>query len=226
MNGKTLGRAVGAALLVQVVIAPITYFRMLVPGTNTDYLTAAAPFETQIRIALVIQLVAWLMTLTVAALSYPVFRRSSERLSVFYIALVAVGGATIAAELVAGRDMLALALEYAKAGVDRPMLDTLGALARRHRITTHFTNLAFAHATVLVMFLLMYRARVIPRALAVAGAVGATLSTSAVIGSLGGLPFRFEAVAPLGLVTLALILLLLVRGYTETSPSGARMGNP
>ncbi len=226
MNGKTLGRAVAAALLIQGVTAPITYFNMLVPGTSPDFLTGAAPFETQIRVALLIQLAAWSMSLTIVALTYPVFRQSSERLAIFYAGLVAVGGATMGAEIVAGRDMLSLAMEYAKAGANHPVLETLGVLARRHRITAHFTNLVFAHGSVLVMWILMYRARVIPRALAVAGALTATLSTSAMLGGMGGIPFRFEAVAPLGLATLALTVLLLWRGFAETPPAGVRMGNP
>ena len=221
MNAKTLGRVVGGALFLQVALAPLTYFQLLVPGTSADFLTAAAPHETQIRLGLLLLYVAWGMSLAIALTTLPLFRRHSERLAFLYLGLVLVNGATIAAELVAGRDMLALSLEYVRAGAPKELLEAMAPLARRHRVAAHFANLAFAHASILVMWIILYRSRLVPRLLAGFGILASTISTSAVLASSAGMPFSFTALQPLAVATVLLTLLLLWKGFAEVSASGA-----
>ena len=215
MNAKVVGRIVGGALLLQIALAPLIYFRLLVPGTSLDFLQSAAAHERQIRFGLLLLYVAWGMSLTIAITTLPLFRQHSERLTFLYFGLVIAAGATIAAELVGGRDMLALSLEYAKEGAPKEMLEALAPLTRRHRVAAHFANLAFAHSAGLVMWIILFKAKLVPRLLSGFGIIAATISTSAVLGSSAGIPFRFAALQPMALAMVSLTLLLLWRGFTE-----------
>lgn len=215
MTGKTIGRIVGGAMFLQASLAPVIYFRLLVPGTSPDFLSTAAAHETQIRLGLVLLYVAWGMSLTIAITTYPVFRQYSERLSLLYFGLVIAGGATIAAELVGGRDMLTLSVEYTKAGAPKETLESLATITRRHRNATHFANLAFAHSAGLVMWILLFRSRLVPRLLSGFGILAATISTSAVLASSAGVPFSFAFIQPLGVATILLSVFLLWKGFVE-----------
>ena len=217
MTGKTVGRAIGGALLLQIALAPVIYFRLLVPGTSPDFINTAAAHETQIRLGLLLLYAAWGMSLTIAVVAYPIFRQHSERLALLYFGLVVAAGATIAAELVGGRDMLSLSVEYAKEGAPKEMLEGLAAITRRHRIATHFANLAFAHAAGLVMWIILFRSRLVPRLLSGYGVIAATISTSAVIASSAGIPFSFALIQPLAIAMVLLTGLLLWKGFSEPS---------
>ena len=222
MNGKTIGRVSGAALLAQVIVAAVVYARLIVPGVGPDFLTTAAPHETQIRIGLLLLYAAWAMTMTVAVLTLPLFRAHSERLAFLYLGLAVASGATLAAEIVAGRDMLALSLEYAKASAPDPAFALLGALSRRHRAAAHFANIAVAHAGVLVLWVILFRARLVPRLLAGFGVVAEVIALSAILASHAGVPFRFLFLQPVAVSMLLLIIWLLWRGFPDgTSTSAA-----
>ena len=215
MTGKTIGRVSGLALLAQVVVAAIVYTRLIVPGVGPDFLTTAAPHATQVRVGLVLLYAAWAMTLTVAVVTLPLFRAHSQQLAFLYFGLAAVSGATLAAEIVAGRDMLALSLEYAKASTPDPAFALLGGLSRRHRIAAHFANIAIAHAGVLVLWTILFRGKLVPRLLAGFGVVAEVIALSAILASHAGVPFRFLFLQPVAVSMLLLILWLLWKGFPE-----------
>lgn len=213
MNSKTIGRVSGVALLAQVVIAAVVYTRLIAPGVGPDFLTTAAPHAAQVRIGLVLLYAAWAMTMTVAIVTLPLFRAHSDRLAFLYLALSAASGATLAAEIVAGRDMLALSMEYAKLTTPDASFELLGGLSRRHRAAAHFANIAIAHAAVLVMWIILLRARLVPRLLAGFGVVAEVIALSAILASHAGVPFRFVFLQPVAVSMLLLIAWLLWKGF-------------
>jgi hypothetical protein len=215
MNSKTIGRVSGAALLVQVIVAAVVYARLIVPGVGPDFLTTAAPHETQIRVGLLLLYGAWAMTMTVAVVTLPLFRAHSERLALLYLGLAVASGATLAAEIVAGRDMVALSVEYARATAPDASFELLGILSRRHRAAAHFANIAIAHAGVLVLWIILLRARLVPRLLAGFGVVAEVIALSAILASHAGVPFRFVFLQPVAVSMLLLILWLLWKGFAE-----------
>jgi hypothetical protein len=155
------------------------------------------------------------MSLTVAIIVLPLFRRYSERMATAYLGMSLLVLATIVLETLAIRDMIALSLEYTKPGAPTALLDTLGALARSRRISAHFTNLVFAHATMLLLHVILYRFALVPRALAAAGIATAVVSTAAVTMPLLGYGLVFLLILPMGLTSFALAIWLLVRGFAE-----------
>ena len=212
---KRVGRTIGAALLLQVVLAPPLYFRVLPPVTGRDFLTSAAEHAPEIRIALVALFALSAATLVAAIAALPIIRQYSERMAFAYLGLGVLGLATLAAETVASRHMLALSLEYAKAGAPQDVLRTLGGLARASWIDAHFTNLVVGHGTAFVLYTILLRFGLVPRVLAAAGLAASLLSTTVVASTLVGTPLPFRLVMPMGVVQLLLILWLLIKGLDD-----------
>jgi hypothetical protein len=211
-SAKSTGRVVGLALLVQVVVAPPLYFRILPALTAPGTLETAAASTFRIRLALLILPVLAPMSFVVSIAMLPILRRRSERLAFALLALSSVGLATIAAETVAGRNLLAVSLEYAKPGAPAELLRTFDALARSGWRTAHLTNLLLAHASVLFFWFILYRFALINRGLAAFGVAAGLLSTATVLLALLGWPFQSWLMMPVALADLSLIAWLLTRG--------------
>lgn len=214
-SAKSAGRIIGLALLVQLLLALPVYFVWMRPVTGSGFLANAAGSAAQVRVALLLTFVLGAMTFTAAIAALPVFRRYSERLAFAYLALSVVGLATLAMESIAMRNMLSLSLEYAKAGAANELLQTLGGLARSTAVAAHHTNLMVAHGTVLLLYVILYRFALVPRALAACGMAASLLSTTVVTMPLLGYRLVFALVTPAALTNLALMLWLIVRGLAE-----------
>jgi len=212
---KEVGRVMGLALLVQVLLAPPVYFVWMRPVTAASFLANAAGSASQIRAALLLAFALGAMTLTIAIAALPIFRRHSERLAFAYLALSTVSLATLAMETLATRNLLLLSEEYAKAGAPRELLQMLGGMARTTWLSVHCTNLVVAHSTVFVLNLILLRFALVPRALAGFGVAASLLSTSAVAMPLLGYGFSFRLIMPTALSALALIIWLLAKGLSE-----------
>lgn len=214
-SAKRVGRAVGRILLLQMVIAPIVYFRLMAPLSTPDGVLTAAPFAPQLRLAGVLALLPGLLSLAVAVTALPVLRQHSERMAFAYLALCTVGMATLVAETVAMRGMIALSLQYADAGAPRDLLETLGPMVRRAWLDAHFTNLLLAHCTLVFFGFLLYRFELVPRLLAGLSIAASVVSTSAVAMPLLGYAFSFRGIMPTAMVEFAMIAWLMIRGFDD-----------
>ena len=225
-SAKRAGRAVGLALLIPMLLSPPLYAVWLEPLSDPGFLTTLSDRAMQIRLALLLLLAFGSMTLTVAILALPVFRRYSERMALTFLAMSLLVLVTIVMESLAIRDMLALSLDHARSGTPTELMETLAGLARSRRISAHFTNLVCAHATMLLLHLILYRFMLVPRTLAAAGIATAVVSTAAVTMPLLGYGLVFLLIAPMGLTSLALGVWLLVRGFAEADHSRRGDGSP
>ena len=222
-SAKSAGRVVGLALLIPMLLSPPLYGMWLAPLSDRAYLADISDSAMQIRLAALLLLGFGSMTLTVAIVAWPVFRRHSERMAIAFVAMSLVVLVTIVIESLAIRDMLALALEYSKPGAATSLLQPLGISARSARIAAHFTNLVFAHATMLFLHVILFRFGLVPRMLPAAGMATAAISLAAVTMPLLGYGLVFLLLAPMGLTSFALAGWLVARGFSEpASPSGVR----
>jgi len=214
-SAKRVGQAVGWIILLQMVIAPIVYFRMMTPLRASDALTSVVPFVPQLRLAGVLLLLPGLLSVAAAAVALPVLRLRSERLAFAYLALCTLNVATLAAETVAMRSVLAFVLEYAKAGTSKELLELLHPIVWGAWLNAHYTNLAVAHLTLLFFSVLLFRFALVPRLLAGLAIGAGVVSTSTAAMPLLGYPFTFSGIAPMALVEVALIAWLIIRGFDD-----------
>ena len=210
-----VGRTAGILFLVQAVLAPPVYTAAGLMRTviARDFLENAAGSAMQIRCALLLVFVLGGITLAVALIVFPVFRRQSERMALLYLALAVVGVATQVIETVTVRIMLALSVSYTSGSAPREILSVLGPAARSAWSSAHFTNLLLGHITVMVFFVIVYRFAFVPRVIGVAGIAATLLSSTAATMPLLGSRFSYASIAPAALAQLALTGWLLWRGF-------------
>lgn len=222
MSAKRLGQAVGGLILLQMVIAPIVYFRLMTPLRASDDLLKVVPFVPQLRFAGVLLLLPGLLSLAAAVAALPFLRVRSERMAFAYLALCTLTVATLAAETVALRSVLAFALEHAKVGSSTEVLQILGPVVRGAWLNAHYTNLVLAHLTLVFFSALLFRFALVPRLLAGLAIGAGVVSTSTAAMPLLGYPFTFLGIAPMALVEVAMIAWLIARGFADQTPTAVR----
>lgn len=217
ISAKHAGRIIGFLFLAQMLLAIPVYTEVgwLRPIIAPGFLENAAGSALQIRLALLLVFVLAGLTLAIAIVALPIFRARSERMAILFVALGALGPAMQAMETHAVRAMLAMSLEYATPGAPRQILEAMAPIAKAAWRSAHFTNLMGGHLTIFVLYVILFRLALIPRAFAGVGIAVTILSTTAAALPLVGQPFSYFLVMPTGLTQLALIVLLLVRGFRD-----------
>src|SRR4029453_4103058 len=89
--------------------------------------------------------------------------------AIAYVALSVFGMATMAAETLGFRNLLALSIEYARPTPPHELLQSIGPAPSSTALLTHFTNLISGHALMLTLNLTLFRLSLVPRGLTIAG---------------------------------------------------------
>jgi hypothetical protein len=211
---KLIGRIVGALLLAQALIAIPAYTEigMMSSVISPDFLRQAAANATKIRVALVLTFLLAGVTLGVALVALPVFRRTSERMFLLYFGLAVAGIATAAVESVVVREMVAMSINYSQPG-RAAFYEAFAPTVRSQWSAAHFFNLATGHVKALLFSLIVYRFAFVPRLLAGLGIGATVLSTAGATAALVGIQFSYLTIAPAGLVQIAMTVWLLWKGF-------------
>jgi hypothetical protein len=142
-------------------------------------------------------------------------RFRSHPMALWFLALSVVGFSLLALENISVLTMLSLSQEYAKAGATHDLLQTTGLVVRSARNWAHYTNLLVAGGMVFVLYSVLWRFALVPRALAAFGLVAVMLQITAVAMPLLGYRLVFLLILPLGLSHLALALWLMAKGFED-----------
>lgn len=222
-SAKTVGRIVGALLVAKLIASPIQNFTLMGPVVAAPgFLVNAAAHPLNIPLAVMLAFALGLASIAIAVVSYPVFRRVAPLLALWFFALTLVGVATSFTESVTTMSMLSLSQAYAAANGATPELyEGLRLVVSKARNWAHYTNLLVGGLAMFVMFLLMFRATLVPRLIAGFGMAASLLQMYSI-----GLPFfgaavDFQLLMPLGFAYLVTCAWLLWKGYPEraaTSP--------
>lgn len=218
---KLIGRIVGVLLLAQALIAIPVYTSYGIMGsiTTSSFLTTAAADATGIRTGLMLTLLLSGISMAVALVVMPAFRAVSERMFWLFFGLSVVGVATTAVESAIIREMLAMSINYPRPGM-APIYDALAPAVRSEWMSTRFFNLATGHFKALLVFLILYRFRFVPRVLAGIGVIATVGSTMGTTAALAGAQFSYFMVGPAGIAQLAMTLWLIWKGFSEPVTGG------
>lgn len=216
-DAKTLGRIVGALLLIKLALGPVQNFTLMSPVVAAPgFLVNAAAHPMNLPLAVMIAFALCFATVAIAALAWPLFRRVAPGLAFAFVAFSVVGVATTLVECMTMMSMQSLSFAFKEAaGADPALYDGLRIVVGKARNWAHWTNLMTGGVALFTMFLLMYRARLVPRAICGFGMVAVLAQLYSL-----GLPFfggavDFNLLAPLGLAYLALVVWLVWRGFPE-----------
>jgi hypothetical protein len=218
---KSVGRLIGVLLLIQLagLIVPFVLLHPLMTGSR-DYLANAAGASFQIKVAVFLLFANCALTIGITIAAWPVFRQHSEALalwllvaSILMLAMQAVDNAHILS-------MVSLSQQYAQAGGQDELFQTLAAMAGSTRKWVHFTELLVIDCWMFLLYVILYRSALAPRALAAFGLLTVLLHFT-------GIPLRgflgYSLVTPMGmpmgLSEIALALWLMAKGFAERLPS-------
>jgi len=217
-SAKSIARVVGLLLLLHMALGLIVPFAMLerVRGA-AGFLAGAAGSAGVVRAAVLLLFVGSAMAIGIAIAAWPVFRRYSSAMALWLLALAAAGFSLQAVDNAAILSMLSLSQEYATADAGKTELfEALALVAGSARRWAHYSALLMVGSWIFLLYALLYRFRLVPRALAGFGLVASLLQITAVTlrGLLGYAPLTVLAM-PLAPAYVALALWLMLKGFDE-----------
>lgn len=227
---KSEGRLVGLLLFVHLAAGLTTPYILLQPlSTSPNFVASAAGMSFRVRLAVLMLFVGGAVTIAVASL--PFIRRHGQAAALWLLALAAVNLSLQAVENAGWLSMLSLSQEYARAGAgEAGLFQGLGLVVRAAWKWTHYAHLLVVVAWVFLLFGMLYRSALVPRALAAFGMATALLQIAGItLPQFLGYGSLMPAGMPLGVSYLALILWLAFKGFDEhgrTLPAGARAAEP
>ena len=208
-------RIIGLLLLAQMVAGPLVNFVLMAPLFGAPgFLVNAAPHSLQISLSVLLGLATGALSVGIAIAAFPVFRRYSQAMALWFVALAVVSLSVSAVENISVMSMLSLSEAYAKAnGAERELFQALRVVVSSARSWAHYIGLIVVGSTLLVLYAVLYRFALVPRALALFGLAAVMLQLIAVAMPLFGQSVVFLMLAPLGVSQLALALWLLIKGF-------------
>jgi len=118
--------------------------------------------------------------------------------------------------------MLSLSQQYAQAGGPDELFQTLAVVVGSTRRWVHFTVLLVIDSWIFLLYSVLYRFALVPRALAVFGLLTVMLHFTGIpLPAFLGYSILTLTGVPMGLSHLALALWLMARGFAERVPSQA-----
>lgn len=220
-NATSAGRIAGALILVQGVGGYLTNFGLLGAATAPPgFLVNAAPHAMRVGAAALVGIVAGAMATAIAITVWPIFKKHSETMALWLLALSIAALSLAAVENGRVMSMLSLSQAYAASGATDPAaFEGLRGVVAAGRNWAHFTHLIVGGSTFFVLYATAFRFALIPRALAGFGMAAVALQIATVsLPFLGGRVI-FPLLAPAGIAHLLLAVWLLTKGFAEKDPA-------
>jgi hypothetical protein len=216
-SAKRVGRLIGILLFVQLagLIVPFVLLHPLTTGPR-DYLTNAAGASLQIKVAVFLLFANCALTIGIAIAAWPIFRQYSEAMALWLLAASVIMFVLQAVDNAHILSMLSLSRQYAQAAGPDDLFQALAAMLGSTRRWAHFTELLVIDCWILLLYSVLYRFGLVPRALAAFGLLTVTLHFVGIplpgflgysIVTLMGVPMAFSHIA--------LALWLITRGFKE-----------
>lgn len=217
-SAKTLGRVMGLLLIVQVIIGSTVNFGLL--GSTVmgppGFLVNAAQNPMRMSLAAVLLIVAGFVSIAISTTVFPLFRRYTLRGAVAYVVLTGAGLALVSVEAATIMSMLTISQEYAKAAAeDIRQIELIGTAVRYARYWAHYPNLIVGSGTLLLVYSILFRFRLVPRLLTGIGMAAIVLQLIGLTMPFFGYRVNFYLLTPMGICHIVLAIWLIVRGFAD-----------
>ncbi len=216
-SAKSVGRMIGILLFVQLVGLSVPFILMM-PIRSSAFLENAAGIAFQIKVAVFHLFANGALTIGIAIAAFPLVREYSYRWALWLLAFSIIWFAMQAVDNAHLMTMLSLSQQYAEGGGANAVLyQALGAAVRSGRLWAHYTELLVIDAWFGVFYGLLFRFRMIPRALAGFGLLAVILHTAGItLPMFLGYPQVMQLGYLLALSHLAVGAWLAVKGFEES----------
>jgi len=191
-DAKTVGRTVGLLVLLQGIGAALVNFVLFAPViAPPGFLVNAAPHALRVGATALLGILAGAVATAIAITVLPLFKKYSERMALWLLALAIAAFALAVVENGTLMSLLSLSQAYAASnGADPASFEGLRGVVAASRNWAHFTHLVVGGSTFLVLYATTFRFALIPRALAALGNAAFVLQMATV-----SLPFLDKAPA-------------------------------
>ena len=169
---KSVGRIIGVLLFVQLagLIVPFVLLHPLTTGPR-GFLANAAGASLQIKVAVFLLFANCALTIGIAISAWPVFRQYSQAMALLLVAVSVIMFSLQAVDNAHILSMLSLSERYNQAGGPDELFQALAAVVGSTRKWAHYTELLVIDAWIFLLYSLLYRFTLVPRALAIFGLI-------------------------------------------------------
>ncbi len=217
-NHRMTARTVGVLYLAGMVVGIGGNILIQSILTAPDPVSAIAANATLLAVGAVL----WLLTVVGDAahgvLMFPVLRPHSERMALGYLSARLVDAIFIAVMILLILVQIPVGIEYLNAGpADTSYLQALSAVLTHANLYAYEIGMSAVGVAGLILNTMFYRARLVPRALAVWGLVGYAVLLSGSVLQILGFQFNSMHAIPGGLWELFIGVWLIVKGFSTPS---------
>ncbi len=215
-SATAIGRLAGLLLLLVFALGVFTFQFLQSPVlSGAEHFEGVAAHSSQIVASAIVGILSGSISIVVAVILLPVFRRSSEGLAYAYVAFAIVNFVAIAIDTTSVLSLLEMSRVYASdAGLSERTADGLVPLLYGRHWWTHHLYLLTSCLPVVVLYSSLYVSRGVPRALSLFGVFATVIMAVEVIGRMAGNGVGEMMLVPIALVQLTTPLWLIARGLT------------
>ncbi len=201
-------------LLAQMIGGYLVNFALLGPVFDAPgFLVNAAGHSLRVSVSVILGIATGMLSVGIAITAFAEFRQYSHAMALWFVALSVVGFSLTVVENTSVMSLLSLSEAYAKASVaDGDLYQALRGVVASARNWAHYIALLIGGCTLLVLYGVLFRFALVPRALAAFGLGAVVLQIVAVAMPLFGQSIVFLMLLPLGLSQLTLALFLIAKG--------------
>lgn len=213
-NQKT-GRIIGVLLLF-VFISGIIIFQFLQGSVlfSDNFLTTTSENSNQIISSVVLGIFSGIVSIVIAVLVLPIFKRYNISLAYLYLAFCILNFIAIMIDNVSVIAMLELSKEYVK-NSSNSSFKILETLVSEKHWWTHYLYLLISCFPVFVLYFALYLSKLVPRIISIFGIIAVVLMFIEELFSIFGNSISMNMLLPIGLIQLILPLWLMFKGLNS-----------
>ena len=217
-SNKKTGRLVGLLFLLIFVTGIIVYQFLQGPLLfSDDFLTATSANSNKIIISTLLLFLSGLMSVVIATVLLPIFKKHSITLAFLYLASSILGFIAISIDNISVLSMLELSLEYTKNETSNSdLLNALGNVFYKKHWWTHYLSLLVSCFPVFILYYTFYVSKLIPKVISIVGIIAVVLMFIELLFSIFGNSISMNMLVPIGLIQLILPLWLIFKGLNPT----------
>lgn len=214
-SDKQKVRIVGVLLLLIFVIGVLVY--QFLQGSilfADDFLVSTSSNANQIIVSTLLSFFSGTLSIVVAALLLPIFKRHSHFLAYLYMGFCVVYFVAIAMENFSVLSMLELSHQYVKGGAgNNAFFQNMGAVFYQEHLSMHYICLLFSCLPAFVLYFNLFYSKLIHRYISIFGLIAAVLMFFEILFTIFGKSITMDMMIPIALIQLFLPFWLMIKGF-------------
>ncbi len=213
---KGTARTIGVLFIIASVTAIVGGSLVALPLEESNYLVEVADKDAQVITGVLLLMVQAIAVIGIAVMFFPVLKRRNEGMALGFIGARTIEGVLVVAGAVCALAILTLSRDYGQTGAVG--VEALGdTLVAAYDWIYLLGPMFFFSVSALILYTLLYRARLVPAWLSIWGFVGGGLLLMRTVLELYGVGFSAAMqglfAAPIGLNEMVLAIWLIVKGF-------------